>query len=494
MLNPTKFYIKFNIIFLAIFALFLQAFSPVFAIEDSAPKTKKLKRVKPKKDVYTSQFEEYMQNLGKNYVAKISFDEILDKAKAHSYDLKIADFQILIAKTSIISARSEYFPKLHFNAGTEYTKNLRGYGVTTVSIGDSFINPYTRYQSVIGLTLNYNLFDFGVRRGNLDIAKEDVALKQLQDTEKFQELTLNLIDTYSKILMTKKQVEIYTEILGVQNENLEMSKRLFEAKEISKTELNDREVTVLETEKKISDLKKIMAESLSWLAFFTGENYDENNLSVSDMKNPSINPDESTDYTKTITWKIYEKEIKKKELALKVAKRNYLPKVNAYGRYYIYGSDADSYPDSFGDIKPSTFTVGGSINMALFDGMQNYSNVQKASLELRQMQVERDKAMAQWLARLATLRSNMIYINEEIIANEKILKELIEKDKSLNRLTLSRVISPIEKNDAKIELLEQKIDYENNKATAIAILYGIQALTMNDEGNSDGKRTTETKN
>ena len=118
--------------------------------------------------------------------------------------------------------------------------------------------------------------------------------------------------------------------------------------------------------------------------------------------------------------------------------------------------------------------------------MKNYSNVQKVSLELRQMQVQRDKAIAQWLTRLASLRGNMIYMTDQIETSQKILKELNDKDKSLSRLVSKRVISPIELNDEKIKLLEQKIDYENNKTTATAILYGIQTLTMN-EGNSDGK-------
>lgn len=497
MLNPLRFHIlKFNILFIAFFLIFSQAFLSAYAIEDvsnplSQPQTrvkyKKLKKVKTKKDDinYLPEFTENVNLPEKTYVSEISFDSVLDKAKKHSYDLKIADFDILISKTGIMNARSEYMPKLNLGLGTEYTKSLRDDGLSVVSIGDSFINPYTRFQSIIGLTLNYNLFDFGVRRGNLDIAKQDTELKKLLEIEQIQELTLNLIDSYSKIFITRKQIQIYNEILDIQKQNLEMSNRLFAAKEISKTELNDRVVSVADTEKKIFELKKIMAESLNWLEFYTGENYDINNLNLDEMKNPKIDLDETTDYTKTITWKIYEKEIKKKELELKVAKRNYLPKVNAYGRYYIYGADETNYGDSFGDIRPSSFTVGGSVNMALFDGMKNYSNVQKASLELRQMQVKRDKAIAQWLTRLAALRGNMIYMNEQIECNEKILNELTEKDKSLNRLVSKRIISPIERNDSKIQLLEQKTNYENNRATATAIMLGIQALTTY-EGTSNG--------
>lgn len=136
-------------------------------------------------------------------ISKIDFDSILQKAKEHSYDLKIADYNVLISKQGIRSAKSEYFPKLHFSAGTEYTKNFRNAKESTVmSIGDAFINPYTRYQSVLGITVGYNLFDFGVRGGNLKVAKEDTELKELENKEKLQgnyiptiEETKNLIET-----------------------------------------------------------------------------------------------------------------------------------------------------------------------------------------------------------------------------------------------------------------------------------------------------------
>ena len=78
-------------------------------------------------------------------VAKISFDSVLAKAKEHSHELKIANIDTLIARTGIMGARSEYFPKLYFNIGTEYTKNYKDYKQSIVtSVGDSFINPYTR--------------------------------------------------------------------------------------------------------------------------------------------------------------------------------------------------------------------------------------------------------------------------------------------------------------------------------------------------------------
>ena len=103
------------------------------------------------------------------------------------------------------------------------------------------------------------------------------------------------------------------------------------------------------------------------------------------------------------------------------------------------------------------------------------------------MQVKRDKAIAQWLARLATLRSNFIYMSNEIECSERIIKELKDKDSSLFRLVSKKVISPIEQNDSKIKLIEQQIEYVNNKATNVAIMQGIAVLIKNEEISKDGK-------
>lgn len=412
------------------------------------------------------------------YVSKIDFDDVLKKAQEHSYDLKIADYEVLISKQDIRGARSEYFPKLNFMAGTEYTRNFRDLKDTTMmSIGDAFINPYTRYQSIMGITVAYNLFDFGVRGDNVKIAKTDVSIKELETKQKQQEMHLTLLDSYAKILVTTKQIELNQEILACAESNLKMKERLYKAKEISKTELNDANVQVSSTKIKISDLKSIRDEALNWLSFYTGEQYDSENLKVEELKKPDFNVLEFQDYTKSIVWKIHEKNIKKKELELTVAKKNYLPKLNAYGRYYIYGYNHNNYGKAF-DMEPSNFSVGASLYMPIFDGLKNSSLVQKTIVELKQLQVERDKAIAEFAARLAGMRSNLMYLDEQIEENEKIVSELTDKEKSVHKLVSKKLSSPIEENEAKIELLNQKIELEKNMITANAIVRGIQELTI----------------
>ena len=432
---------------------------PVFSIEDNSAKN------------LNGNVEQ------KKFATSISFDDVLKKAKEHSYDLQIADYNVLISKQEVRGAKSEYFPKLNFMAGTEYTRNFRDVNETTVmSIGDAFINPYTRFQSVLGISVMYNLFDFGVRSDNLKIAKEDVALKELEVQQQLQEMNLTLLDSYTKILVTTKQIELNKKILDIEEKNLDMKERLFNAKEISKTDYNDAKAQVSKTKANIADLKSIREDALNWLSFYTGESYDSNNLKVEELKKTSFDVLAFQDYTKSAIWKIHEKNIAKKELELSVAKKNYLPKVNAYGRYYLYGSNHNNYGKALG-IEPSNMSFGASMNMPVFDGFKNSALIKKTELELKQLQLERDKAIAELMTRLASMRSNLIYLDEQICENTKTLSELSDKEKSLHRLVSKKISSPIEENEAKIEFLNQQIEYDKNDITRNAIVKGIEILT-----------------
>lgn len=418
------------------------------------------------------------EDTAKTISGKISFDDISKKAQEHSYDIKLADFDYLIAKQGIRDARSEYFPKLVAIASNEYTKNFKDYTSSIVTtVGDSFINPYTRFQSLFGITLSYNLFDFGIRRNSLDIAKEDTDIKELLVKSKFQDLDLTLIDTYSKLLMSKKQIEINNQILKLEENNLQMKERLLKAKEISKTEVNQQKATVKTIEQKILELEAIAQESLNWLSFYTGEDYDIVKTDVSDFKKTDFDPMKSYDYTQSVLWQIQEKELKKKELAVKIAKKAYLPKVNAYGRYYVYGSDHSSYNDAMKDISPSNYTIGASVVMPVFDGFKTSANVQKAELDLKKQFIERDKAIAELTNKLSIMRSNLLYLEKEVVVNKETIEELQDKENSYKKLLAKRVISPIELNQAKTELLNQQIEYEKNNITVQALQKAIQTLT-----------------
>lgn len=410
--------------------------------------------------------------------SKIEYNDVVKKAEEHSFDLKSADFNILISKQGIVDARSEYFPKLNLGATTEYTKNFRNQRESTVmSIGDSFINPYTRFQTVLGINMSYNLFDFGVRKNLLNMAKEDVEIKELEEKQRLQDLVTNVTDTYAKILMIISQEQSYKQIEALQTKNLEYYQRLYNAKVVSSTDLNLAKVNLEQTKKQISELLALKAETLNWLSFYTGVEYNIDEIQAEPFQKTDFNPFLEFDIEKTVVWKLHEKTIKKKGFEVKAAKKLNYPKITAYSRYYLYGSDYSSYADNIDNIRPSNFSIGGSINMPVFDGFKNSANIKTKKLELEQLLVQRDKAISEYSTKIAVMRSNLSYLNRQIVDNEIIEHELADKVRSTDRLVSNRISSPIEGNNVKIELLKQKIESIKNETAKDAIIKVIEVLT-----------------
>lgn len=407
----------------------------------------------------------------------LEISRLMEKAKSYSYEIQIGAKTREINTQGIKIERSEYYPKLNLQAGTEYTKNMRDNNIGMVTtVGDMFLNPYTRYQSIMGLVLSYNLFDFGVRRGKLDIAKASVQISEIEEQEKCQDIYLKVLDVYTKILVIKKQIDINEEILQIEKSNLELQNRLYKAKQITKNDLNNSEVKVAKVQRRINELRSILLENLENLSYYTGEKYDIADLKIKESPTPQLS-DSDPDYTNSIVWKLYEKQIKKKDLEIKVLKRSNYPKVTAYGRYYLYGSDPSSYGSSLGDISASNYTIGGTVSMPIFDGLKNREEIKKAEIEKSQLEIERDKSMAEYKMRLMTLRHNLVYENDQIKTDNEILKSLNEKVSNQTRLLSKKLISPTELNDAKIEKLEQEIELTKDNLMKFAIVKSIQILT-----------------
>ena len=115
--------------------------------------------------------------------------------------------------------------------------------------------------------------------------------------------------------------------------------------------------------------------------------------------------------------------------------------------------------------------------MPVFDGFKNNAEIQTANLELQQQLIKRDKAIAQFMTRLATMRSNLVYLDKRIEVDTTLSNELEKKQKAVKKLTDKHISTPIELNEVNIQLLEQQIELEKNIATNIAIQRAIHTLT-----------------
>jgi len=424
--------------------------------------------------------EEENKNKDKNSVNELSFNDVINKAVENSYDIQLADFDIVIAKYGINAARAEYLPKIGLSVGTEYNKSFKDSQVPSITVGDTFINPYTRYQTMGGITLSYNLFDFGVRSSMLKMAKEDLVFRKIMEKEDIRKVKMTVIDLYGRIYVLNEQIKTKKEILALEESSLNMRKRLYKAKEISLMELKEQSAKVEKTKKELSSLYGLLEENLAGLSFFTCEDYDSKKIKISEINPINYEFSDNIDYQNLSIAKIYDSALKKKEFELFATKRTNYPKINVYTKYYMYGSDRTNYGSSYSDFGPSNWAIGASASMMPFDGGKVRSKVKQLELEVKKIDVEKKKSLAEVKKQVYTLKANLDSNNNQLVSSNEILKELSAKELATEKLCKNRLISPIELNSAKILFLEEKIENLKYQTSITAIKRSLQVLTSTD--------------
>ncbi len=416
----------------------------------------------------------------KEIINELVFDDVIKKSIDNSYELQMADFDILIAKYGINEAKAEYLPKIGLSVGTEYNKSFKDSPTPSVTVGDTFINPYTRYQTMGGITLFYNIFDFGIRSSMLKLAKEDVTFRTLMEKEDARKVQMTVIDLYGRIYVLNEQLKTKKEILALEENSLHMKKRLYKAKEISLIELKEQQAKVEKTKKELSNLYGLLEENLAGLSFFTCEDYDAKKIKVHEITPIDYQFSDNIDYQNLTVAKIYDSAHKKKEFELLSAKRTNYPKVNFYTKYYMYGSDVNNYGGSYGDFGPSNWAIGASASMTPFDGGKVRSKVKKLELEVKKIEIEKKESLAELKKQIYTLKANLNSNSNQLEASNDLLRELGEKESATQLLCKNRLVSPIDLNMAKVNLLEEKIENLKYQTSVITIERSLKVLTTPD--------------
>ena len=348
----------------------------------------------------------YLMAVSSAKAETISFKDVLDKAVKNSYDLKISQTDIKISETQIKEARSEYLPSLSLEHDAEYNRDLTSGTAAMTSIGTTTITNSTDYQNALSAGLQYNVYDFGIRKKKLDIAKKDKKEKQTDYIKNLRDLKVGLADAYTKALLVNRELRSNEELLTLNKTLFSLYESLYQAGTTRKTDLADQAVKVAVLTNKIDDLTTGIKNAFSDLAFYTGENYttsakilnllDEegvvpvNNFSKSTVK-LEVNKSDVLNIEKLPEYKQYQLEIEKKKDELSVLKRQNLPQFKFYTNYYFYGTDANNFSNTFKDMGGKSITFRLSSTLPVFDGLKNQAQRERAKLEIERLALDRDK-------------------------------------------------------------------------------------------------------
>jgi len=435
----------------------------------------------------------------------LSYQEVLKKSIANSFDLKLTGKDIDISKSALKEAKSEYFPTLKTGFNTEYVNDLKNGAGTFSSVGGTFIPPNTEFQNLLSVGLNYNLYDFGVRGKKVSIAKKDVSEKKIVYSQTLRDLKLSIIDLYTQALLTYKEIKIKQDNLAVDKELFNMKQRLFEAGTISKVDLATDAIKVAKLFDDIDNLKIKLKTTLEDISMYTGDKYSGESIEVLDFDDEeyivpvnTITPVNSKgekiyqlqaetkkvayvqtqfDPKKSEEYQIYQFEIEKKKAELAILEKQRLPQFGFYTNYILYGSERSNYMDSFGNLAQTNVSFGISSSLPIFDGFKNSAQRQKTEFEIARLEIERDKKVAELVNKFEKIHKTAQFYNIEIQNQEDLLAKVNNKIEMIDKLDQQKLVNKTEVLSSKEELLSQKLELEKTITSKISNFKKLQIMS-----------------
>lgn len=390
----------------------------------------------------------------------LRFDEIMEQALANSYDLKINKLDVEISEQQLAEARSMYFPTLALRLTNEYLHDLSKDATGTVSVGETIISGNeSTYQNSVALSAQYLLYDFGVRPLKYRNVQRNVFLTQHAAAQQLIDLKGEVLSLYGTGLKLHKKIAIWSDLLSRRKEVYQLSHRLVESGNMGKLEQGNAAIAVAEALQTCETIRMEMAEVLERLTYYTGKSYHLSEVRFSDFPEKAGTP-LVADVLKLPEIKAYDVAIEQKKAEYEIALRQWLPTLTLYSAYRMYGNDQINLGDSFENLEEKNATIGVMVNMNLFNGFSDRAKVARLQKELRRLQVEKAKKVAEDEQKIRTLAQKNRLSNQGLEDWRAYRVALEEQGDMGNRLATQHILDRISWLEQQGEQLEKQLTLE----------------------------------
>lgn len=411
----------------------------------------------------------------------INFNELVNHTYLNSNELQHKYLDIDIAQEDLNIVVSELYPILNIGYNLEKTNSLDDEHNTNTSIDGNNISNETLKKSYSYININYNLYSFGRVSQKIEVQKQNKESKKYEYCIGFQELILELLKNYYEARTATEKLKIIDDILKQKNEIYLYNNRLFHLGEIDKTSVLNASLDVVTTYNKKLEHSQILNESL----------FNILRISKTDLSNKILEPLQSTinneniEFYKTEKSFLLQTKIKMKQAELSFLNKEFLPNVNLYAKYDMYGYDERSYTEAFDNMNSNSYKMGLNISWNIFNGFKTTAQKQKAKLELKKLQheylIQKDKFDTQ----KSIDNHKIAVLNEELYHLEKNVFNSLENQNNINKLYdlgesnklewLNKQITRLN-NTLEEVLMKEKIAYETIKKEIL--LYGTKECTV----------------
>lgn len=408
-------------------------------------------------------------------VFSIDFTQLLYHLNKNSKQLEFKKYDIDISKEDLNIVKSENYPSISIGLNIENSKSLED-SLSGTSVGDNNLVTSSLKKSYGYASLNYNLYSFGRYSNKKDIYESQIETSRYEYCLENKDLQLKLLELYNNTLNYQIKTEILNKIIDEKSKIYNLSEKLFSSGNVSKLEVTKSAIEVADLYSQINSNKKELQNLLNQISLLTNYRFQDNEklepLTIEKSK------DETT-FESTVNAKTIISQIKAKKSEIALHEKEFLPNLNFYSKYDVYGYDKDSYRTSIEEMKEYSYKFGLNLSLNLFDGFKTSSQKQKTILQLKQLQAKYDLEKENFETQIQTINENF-KMDKLDLENKSKLKELANNyNQDTTRLKQIGELGKIEMINSDIEMFYKNLDYKLSE-NKLAYEYTKKSILVED--------------
>ena len=394
-----------------------------------------------------------------NYLYCIDFLQLQELLQENSKQLHIKKLDIDISKENLNILKSKDYPSISLGMNIEDATSLEQ-SLSSSSVGENTLINDSLKKSYSYLNLNYNIYSFGRFNDEKSIEKNKIEITTYSYCLEKKELILKLLEFYNQAINNQNKIETLQEILKLKDKIYKYKNSLYEIGEINKIEVSKNAIDIANLYSQITDNQKELENKLEEITLLTDYSFLENEklipLFFDDLK-------ENMKFDSSVEAYLLSSQIKAKMSEIELYSKEYLPNLNFYFKYDLYGSDEDSYKKSLSEMKENSYKFGLNLTLNLFDGFKTTSTLNKTFLELKQLQKKYDYQKDLFEKEVNFITRSYKAKKENLEKNSEALNLSQNNQKNVTRLQKIGEVDEIEKLNFEIEEKYKYLDYKLNQ-------------------------------
>lgn len=394
-----------------------------------------------------------------NSLFSLDFEQLKNYTILNSKQLKVKNLDIFISNKELDIVKSEIYPEISVGLNIESSKSLEGANTST-SVGGDTISNDSLQKSYSYVNLNYNLYSFGRFESKVKTQEYQIESVNYDYCLEKKNIIINLLDSYYNARNHYNNNDYLQEIIDKKNKLYNYNQKLFNLGNITKLQLMKSSIEVADLYSQITNNKKQLKEYIEKLSnissyeFLENENLDPLYIENLEFKNSFEN---------TTNAKLIQSQIKTKKAELSLQKKEFMPNLNFYSKYDVYGSDKSSFKESLKDMKENSYKLGLNLSWNVFNGFKTTSLKEKTILELKQLQHKYDLEKDNFETQVNILNQNYELDTLNLKHKNQSLEIALANEDYSKRLNKVGEIDKLEEINFKIEKLYKELEYKTSK-------------------------------